>query len=128
MAELFRTARDAFLLAEEVPAHCWTLLRWQATQETPAADARNRIRVLVNILGDLACLVDAWCEQVDLAVTSGTATDERPDLEPPAAAARRVTEAAAWLERGARAFLAGAAELKFLAAELTGEKKAPADP
>lgn len=128
MTELFRTARDAFLLAEEVPAHCWSLLLWQATQEDPAADTRDRISVLVNILGDLACLVDGWCDEIDVAVTSTTATDKRPELEPPAAVVQRVTNAAEWLDRGARAFLVGAAELKYLAAELTSEQKAPADP
>jgi hypothetical protein len=128
MAEMVRTARDAFLVAEEVPAHCWALLSWQATQEDPAADTRDRIRVLVNILGDLACLVDEWCDQIDVAVTSSRAAGERPVAEPPVAVAQRVNDAAAWLDRGARALLVGAAELKYLAAELTSEPKAPADP
>lgn len=52
------------------------------------------------------------------------ATGEQP--EPPAELARRVADAAEWLDRGARAFIVGAAELKYLAAELAGDEGAPA--
>jgi hypothetical protein len=123
---MYRVARETLLTSELAPSGCWSLLQWQATQENPAADTGARITALVDLLGGLAHQVDEWCGQIDAAVDPIAAPVEPPGPEARAAVARRVVDTAEWLDRAVHALVVGAAELKYLAAELAGEKKAAA--
>ncbi|HEU4409483.1 MAG TPA: hypothetical protein VFS43_29770 [Polyangiaceae bacterium] len=127
LAEMYRTARETLLTLEPVPSGCWSLLQWQAAQENPAAGTGARISALVELLGGLACHIDEWCGQIDAAVNPTPARVKPPGPEPEDTAARRIIDTAESLDRAVRALVVGAAELKYLAAELAGEQKPTAD-
>ena len=124
LAEMCRIIRDALLSGEHTPFGCCAVLHWQATQENLEADARDRISALVAMIGEFSGLVDGWCEHVDAAAVPVLPKTAPPESKSPAAVARLVSEVAEWFDRSARVLIVGAAEMKYLAAELADEKEA----
>ncbi|HEU4407802.1 MAG TPA: hypothetical protein VFS43_21235 [Polyangiaceae bacterium] len=124
LAEMYRIIRDALLSGDHPPFGCCAVPHWQATQESPGADARDRISALVAMIGEFSGLIDGWCEHVDAAAAPVSPKNAPPESKSPAAVARLVSDVAEWFDRSACVLIVGAAEMKYLAAELAGEKAA----